>query len=256
MKIGCCTSVENMEVLDRLGYDFVDLPGARIAAMEEAEFEHLRQELRAGRLKCMAFHASVPPGIRMTGDKIDERANGSYLKRLISRGKQLNIRYIGIGSPNSRTVPEGYSIAKADGQMLHFLETACEIAGNGVDILLESLNRTETNYINSISHAAALVERSGRANLGLVLDIYHFLREGEDPGILSGELLEKVRYVHIAEPVKRGFPAPGQTDVFAEVLKRLDEFGYKGDISIEAMTNAFDTDAEAGLKALRALYGK
>ena len=141
MQIGCCTSFDNLCLLDRLGYDFIDLPGAQLANMSELEFTGLKHKLKKSRLYCQGFHASVPATIMIVGNQVDNGVIKEYLKKLIQRAKELGVKYVGIGSPNSRNIPIEFDKVQADKQMLMFLETACDLAGDDVSILLESLSK-------------------------------------------------------------------------------------------------------------------
>lgn len=253
MQIGCCTSFDNLSLLDRLGYDFIDLPGAQLASMSELEFSELKHKLTPNRLPCMGFHASIPAEVKIIGQQVNNAIIKDYLEKLIQRAKELDVKFIGIGSPNSRKIPDGYEIEQADEQMLKFLETACELAGNDINILLESLNKAETNYINTINEAEQLIDKLHYKNIGLVFDIYHFLMEQENPNLITSALVKKVKYLHIADPDKRLFPTKGRISVFENVINNLVACGYRGIISIEAITNQIDIDAKEGLKTVKEL---
>ena len=88
----------------------------------------------------MGIHASVPPSIRLNGPDYDEEKLRAYFHSLSKRLDMLNIPIISIGSPASRTLPEGYARELADQQMIRSLSIASEELPR-MKILLESLNR-------------------------------------------------------------------------------------------------------------------
>lgn len=253
MQIGCCTSVENLELIRRLGYHFIDLPGVYLTGISDLEFVRLKDKLAFAKIPCKGVHASVPASVKIIGGDFDEDAASSYLKKLIQRVKELGVEFVGIGSPASRCIPEGFDRRRADEQMLHFLAAACRLAGDDACVLLESLNRSETNYINTVCEAETLIDRLDYKNKGLVLDIYHFLVEKEDPMVISSGLAAKIKYLHVADPEDRSFPRTDRMEIYERIVKRVICSGYNGAVSIEAIPRNMQTDAEEGIKALRKL---
>ena len=77
--------------------------------------------------------------------------------------------------------------------------------------------------------------------------------EQENPNNLTDDLVKKVKYLHIADPNNRTFPIKSRINVFQNVVNKLLACGYKGSISIEAITNDIDIDAYEGLKAVKEL---
>jgi D-psicose/D-tagatose/L-ribulose 3-epimerase len=253
MQIGCCSSPDNLCLLDQLGYDFIDLPGAQLTNMSESEFTELKHKLTINRLPCLGIHASISEDIQIIGYQVNYAAQKEYLTKLMKRAKEIDAKFIGIGSPKSRRMPYGYKREQADKQMELFLNIACDLAGDQVSILLESINRTETNYINTIDEAVQLIDQLQYENTGLIFDIYHFLKEQENPNLITCSLVKKIKYLHIADPNKREFPQKCRISIFKDSVNRLLACGYMGAISIEAITNHIEIDAEGGLAASREL---
>lgn len=251
MQIGCCTSINHISVLESLGYDFIDLPGAILCDLSKEEFDRVRIRLQNSRLKCMAFHASVPTRIKITGDLANSTVNREYLRKLMNCADQLGVRFVGIGSPNSRAIPACYDRKKADEQMIEFLNTACDYAGENTMVLLEPVNRTETNYVNSVTEAMKIVTQVNHRKIGILFDVYHFLMEKEPLETITPELINLVKYMHIAVPNSRTFPDIEHFQMLKTVVDRAMELGYRGDISVEAVTENFEVDAKEVLAILR-----
>ncbi len=118
-----------------------------------------------------------------------------------------------------------------------FVETAERIAEEaekrGVTLILEPVNRYETNFINSLDDAAALVTRLQRGWMGLMPDVFHMnIEDASIPGSLvrHGSL---VKYIHLADSNRR---APGQGHIdFDGVLDALSQIGFDGWASVEIL---------------------
>jgi sugar phosphate isomerase/epimerase len=117
------------------------------------------------------------------------------------------------------------------------VETAqrvADIAGPlGVSLVVEPVNRYETNFINTLDEGAQLIGSIDRPNIGLMPDLFHM--NIEEVGI--GESLVRharlVRYIHFADS-NRMSPGKGHLD-FREVFSSLGEAGFDGWASVEIL---------------------
>lgn len=249
MKIGCCIDAPDLAQALRIGYDFVDLNGQELAAMPLPAVKDLAAEL--GQVPCMGLHATVPARVRLAGPDFSLDAVREYFYTLAERARICGVRYMGIGSPASRNLPQGFPVERADEQLRMALAAASEAYPQGM-ILLESLNPTETNYINTMAHAARILEGFEPARFGLVLDVYHFTLCGERAENLTEEIIRLVRYAHIADPIERRFPS-ADTDpaLFAFTRSAAWRAGTEA-LAIEAVTSDLAGDGKAALEILRA----
>jgi sugar phosphate isomerase/epimerase len=114
-----------------------------------------------------------------------------------------------------------------------------------VTIVIEPLNRSETNLINSLEEGAAIVEAVGHPNVQLLCDIYHMMREDEP----ASEIVKYGRYIrhcHIAEREERTSPGT-KGDDFRPYFSALKKIGYKGCISIECRWQDFNNEIKPAL---------
>lgn len=84
--------------------------------------------------------------------------------------------------------------------------------------------------INTLAEAAAFVRARRLDGVGVVADLWHIEREGEQPEVLeaTGDV---VVHAHVAAHDRR---APGQAaDRIEDFLRRLCRAGYSGTCSIE-----------------------
>lgn len=100
-----------------------------------------------------------------------------------------------------------------------------------VTILLEPINRYETNFINTLEEGIAVIEQIGMPNVSLMADVFHMNIEERD--VCESLLVARryLRYVHFADS-NRHAPGTGHLD-FKSVVGTLRRMGYDGYISLE-----------------------
>lgn len=145
--------------------------------------------------------------------------------------------------------PAGRGVAEE--RFLDGLREVCDVAAEaGVGILLEPVNRYETNFLNRVDEAAAMAERAGRANLQLMPDTFHMNIEDADLGDTLARHGRLIGYVHLADSNRR---APGQGHLdFEAVFRGLARAGYAGWAAAEILPVP-DADTAARAAAARLL---
>ncbi len=122
----------------------------------------------------------------------------------------------------------------------------------GVRVVVEPINRYETNFINTAVDALTLIDEIGEPSVKVLLDTFHMnIEEADIPGALR-EAGSRLGYIHFADSNRRA-PGQGHTD-FIPILTVLSEMGYAGPIGTEILPIPDDRSAalQAGsfLKAL------
>ena len=164
-----------------------------------------------------------------------------------SHGGMINVgRSRGFVAPDqTREEAEGLFLS-CMGEILPFAKV------HGVTILLEPINRYESNFINSLDEASALIERLPCGNAGIMADLFHMNMEDDS---IAGSLARNrqyVKYVHIADSNRRA-PGMGHTD-FRAALTTLKQTGYEGWLSAEVLPgDDAEKTAEAVVSYMRPL---
>lgn len=228
-----CTSVSNYPLLKATGYQYVESNVAYLMPdKSDAEFqEHLDEikRLNARVISCTSF---IPGSLPLIGPEAKQDEAVVWADSALRRAGMANIPYIVFGSGKARNVPENVSKEQATEQFIAFCRKIAPLAKKyNVTVVIEPLNRAETNLVNSLEEGARIVEAVNHPNLKLLCDIYHMMREDE-PASEIVKYGKYIRHCHIAEREERTSPGTKRDD-FRPYFKALKEIGYKGCVSIE-----------------------
>ncbi len=254
MKLGLCGGAEHIEVVKKLGFDYMEMAASTIEAMNEQEFAALAVANQAAR--CESFegiktsNGMFPGTLVLVGPARDERAIEDYLDILMPRLAQLGVERLVFGSGGARRVPEGFDRAEAWAQLVATARFAAKKAEPyGIRIGMEHLNGAETNILTSFAETAVFARE---ADVGVTLDFYHLLRECEGADELK-QAAQVVWHCHTCGSDRAGLA--DRDFFFLSAQKRaLEAIGYTGRISLEAALKEYETDAAASLAVLRKVW--
>ena len=270
MRFGCCgcmvvgrspdqeqrviTGIEVLAEMESIGFDYIELSLSDVMKLDTTGFSELKQRLGNSNVKCEACHNFIPSDVRLTGPDADLSAACEYVRNAFPRAARLGAKVVVFGSAGARNIPPGYPYASARKQIMELLGSIGDLAEqHDLTVAVESLNRRESNIINTIGEALSFSRELNHPRIKLVFDYYHMLVESEDSKIIL-EAGEQIRHVHISEPEKRGFPVEAKQS-YHEHFQRLRDIGYQERVSIEAYTEDFEADAVRSLQLLRSLAG-
>ena len=249
MHIALCNEViaalpfeQQCEFAAALGYD-----GLEVAPFTLGEDPHrigaqqrtsIRNAARNAGVTITGLHWLLikPAGLSITtDDKEVRRQTLDVMRRLIGLCADLDGRVLVHGSPVQRRLPEGPDAAAARRRgEAAFAEIAEDAARAGVVYCIEPLSRHETNFINHVAEAAALVERVGSPALRTMIDCSAAgLTETEPVVALIERWLPTglVAHIQVNDRNRRG---PGQgEDRFAPVFATLKHLRYAGVVAVE-----------------------
>lgn len=247
MKIGCCVGWDKANIVKKAGGDFLELPLSQIASFSEEEFRRLKNLSLPGEV----FNILLPSGMKIVGPEVEWNKVREYLDKAFARAKKMGGEVIVFGSGGARRRPDDFPLEEAEEQLLRFLHLSGDIASSyDLRIAVEHLNSLETNMITTLREALSLVEKVGRDNIGVMVDLYHLLKEGED--------MEEVRWarehllhIHIADEDRN---PPSRKESIKRFLALLKEIGYDGRISIESKWEDMEQQLPCAFSILRTLW--
>ena len=236
----------------KAGFDYIELPLSTLAGLSDEEFTRVKAALDDRGLPSEACNLFFPGSLRLTGPEVDAPKIDAYLELALKRAEMIGARVIVFGSGGARNVPYAFPKERAWVQLVEMLRIAGPIAANhGIFIAIEPLRSQECNLINTAAEGFSLARLVDHPNVGLLMDIYHMVQEGEDFGIAT-TARGLLGHAHFAEPQQRAFPlaADPTTRAFVDELKRAD---YAGRLSLEANFSNFQREAPQALEVMRTL---
>lgn len=243
-KLGMVASLDKDSLLYAAGFRLIgESVGKTISpSLSEEEFAANLQKIKQSKCKLYLCNVLFPSSIKITGPEVNEKRILSYLDTVFYRAKRANIPLIVLGSGGSRRLPEGYDVQQAKKEFAQLCRKMAVVAKrHGITIAIESLNSTETNFLNTLQEAAEIVKNADHPNFRLNADIYHMLKENEPPQHII-DAAKFIVYVEIAEKDKRTLPGVMKQD-FKPYLQALKTIGYSGPLVIEGKSENVDVEA-------------
>jgi len=152
-------------------------------------------------------------------------------------------------------VPEGTDRARAAERLLAGLARLSRAAeGAGVRIVIEPINRYESNWLNTVDEVMDLIGRLGADNVGVLPDTFHMNIEEQDIAKALERAGPRLWHVHVADSNRRA-PGAGHLD-FRAILATLSRLAYRGAVSAEILQEpSFEAAAAQAIAVMRPLLG-
>jgi sugar phosphate isomerase/epimerase len=256
MRIGCCCNIEDAPIALAAGYDFIECKVTSLLPDENEEDEGVVQAVaahRASPLPVAAFNVFLPRDLKIVGPLLDQERIDYYVEAALTRVHAVGAEIVVFGSGAARAIPEGFSPQEARRQTISFLHRVADAAErNNVIVVIEPLNRKESNTILSVAEGVELARAVNRPSIKVLADFYHMDEEVEPLSHLT-QYSEWIKHIHVADS-DRGAPGTGQYP-YAEFAERLRRAGYDGMVSIECRWRDFASEAKPALEFLRRTLG-
>ena len=240
MKIGACSPLERIELLEGLGFDQIEIAAAYVATLDTAAVAELKQlfadrKIALHSCNCM-FPGSITPLHKDEG-LVEAKA---YLADVMPKLKELGVTKAVFGSGYYRRMPEEIPQEKRR-QMIRDLLVVMEgeARKSGVTVVIEPLNKKETNMLVTTAEAMEYIQELNLPNLKLLVDLYHFYCEDE-PMERVYEYGPYIRHVHIAEPTHRDFLRESDEYDYAPFFQALRDIGYEDGVMFEGGQGDYD----------------
>jgi D-psicose/D-tagatose/L-ribulose 3-epimerase len=182
----------------------------------------------------------APAGLSIVdADDAVRQRTVDFMRRLVALCAVMGGKYLVHGSPRQRSVPPGstreQALARATACFAQVADTAAQA---GVVYCIEPLSTRETDLVNTVAEAAAIVDAIGSPGLKTMIDCS---AAGQVEHESVAQLLARwipsghVAHVQVNDPNRRG-PGQGQMQ-FAPILaelSRLQAAGqYRGVVAVE-----------------------
>jgi sugar phosphate isomerase/epimerase len=240
---------QRIEQVARLGYDGVELA---VRDPAQIDVEALGAVVTAHGLAVPAIGTGQAWGEERLSFTDPEPAVRAEAIRRVKSHIELAARFNAatiIGLIRGVTRP-GVSRAQAVEWLVGALRECAEAAA--LTLVVEPINRYETDLINTVDEGLELLDRVGADNVGLLPDTFHMNIEEADIEASLRRAGSRVRHFHVADS-NRWHPGAGHLD-FRRILALLQtELNYQSWVSAEIMPKPDAlTAARLGLAHLRA----
>ena len=254
MRIGICTSVDQIQVVEKMGFDYIESAVVGIAKMTENEYREAVRIVRGADIGCEAFNVLFPGEIRLVGPDVDQGQIKEYLMGAFERIAELGARVVVFGSGGARKVPQDWSLVKGWSYLVNTARLVGEVASQyDLSIAMEPLNKRETNIINSVAEGIRFVNEVDHPNIRLLADFYHMRVENEPMDVIGQTTADILVHTHIANGQGRYYPLNANEDIYGDFFSQLKGISYKGRVSIEGGTEDMKKDGHIALELLRRL---
>jgi hydroxypyruvate isomerase len=139
-----------------------------------------------------------------------------------------------LNAPYGLRVP-GADAAEQDAVATENLRFAAAAANRaGASVLVEPINSVDIPGfpVDTSERALAVITRTGAPNVGLLADLYHLAKMGEDVADVLSRHRNSILHVQVADPPGRGAPGTG-TLAFEPLFRQLADQGYGGWAGLE-----------------------
>lgn len=255
MRFGCCCSIEQAAIAHAAGFDYMECTVVSLLPeATEVMFAPVLEKYQAAPLPVRACNVFLPGDLKVVGPEVDWPRVESYVRTALRRVCLIGAEVVVFGSGKARLVPDDFARATAETQLVDFLHLVAEVAtSHALTVVIEPLNRKESNILNSVAEGVALAERVNRPSIQVLADFYH-MDEEQEP--LQHLLTYKdwLAHIHVADTDRR---APGTGHYpYAAFVDLLQQAGYDGMVSIECRWEDFAAEAGPACRYLHQVFGR
>jgi D-psicose/D-tagatose/L-ribulose 3-epimerase len=235
-------------------FTLAEMPGA-IGPAQRAEYRSIMQ---SEGLAFAGLHWLMvsPKGLHVTTpDAALRRRSWDHIRALIDLCADLGPHGVMVfGSPQQRSTTGGITRAEATRHYVAGLaEVAPQAVARGVTVLVEALPADQSDVVQSLAEAAAIVREISSPAVQTMFDVHNAVNETEPHAVLVDRYFDVIRHVHVNEMDGRHC-GTGSYD-FKPLFETLRRRAYAGWISLEAFD--FSPGAERlAAESLRNLEGE
>ena len=206
----------------------------RMAAAERAAVRHATSD---NGIKVSGLHwlLVAPPGLSITtSDKAIWENTLEIMHRLVGLCVDLGGTYLVHGSPTQRRLESHDQEGSAARGLEAWARVARDAEAAGVTYCIEPLAARETDFVNTVEEAVAIVDRIGSPAMRAMIDTSaaaHGETEAVEALIARWMPTGKLAHVQFNDRNRR---CPGQgSDAFTPIVAALKRSGYQGWIAME-----------------------
>jgi D-psicose/D-tagatose/L-ribulose 3-epimerase len=224
-----------LEKIKSSGFDGVEIP---IFGDDETHYRKLRRKLDELQLKTSTITVATPEASAISPDPAIRKTAVERLQTIVRHSAILGAdvlcgpfhQALGVFSGAGPTEEEFQRAAEVHRAV------ADEAQREGVTLAIESLNRFECYFLNTMAATAAYVQLVDHPNFKALFDTFHANIEEENLIKAFSENAAAIAHIHVSNN-DRGVPGRGHID-FHAIFRAIKSSGYNGWLTIEAFGRA------------------
>ena len=224
-----------LEKIKSTGFDGVEIP---IFGGDATHYRKLRRKLDELQLKTSAVTVTTAETSAISPDPAIRKAAVERLQTIARHSAILGAdvlcgpfhQALGVFSGTGPTEEEFQRAAEVHRAVVD------EAQRVGVTLAIESLNRFECYFLNTMAATTAYVRRVDHPNFKALFDTFHANIEEENLVKAFSENAPVIAHIHVSNN-DRGIPGRGHID-FPAIFRAIKSSGYNGWLTIEAFGRA------------------
>jgi sugar phosphate isomerase/epimerase len=267
IRLGICNElfegwdfVRVCQTVKALGYDGLEIApftlAPRITDLSPARLKELRTQAEDAGLAVIGLHwlLAKTEGFYLTTPDTEVRnRTGDYMIALAEATKALGGELMVLGSPKQRDLLPGVTYEQAVDLVVQVFTRIMPAIGRlGIDLCLEPLAPSETNFLHTCAQASAMIACVDHPHFKLHMDVKAQSSEtaGTVPELIA-QYAPTTGHFHAQDVNLRG-PGMGNVD-FGPIMKALVASGYDRWVSVEVFdfTPGAEETARQSIACLR-----
>lgn len=229
-QIGWCGTPDKAAAMHAAGLDYIELQLVPLRLEDDGAFAAAKAVVRELPLPVPVMSYLFPHDLRLVGPDVHQDRARAYIDRVAELLALAGATHVVYGSGWTRNVPEGFDARRTEDQFVHALHWIAQALPDGATLIIEPLNRKESNQCNHVADGVRLARRTGLANVKGLADFYH-VDEEQEPLAAVAEFGSELAHVHLADTGRMN-PGTGSYD-YATFFGHLKRAGYSGRLSCE-----------------------
>ncbi len=233
---------EQCRIIGEAGYEGVEIAAFTLVAEGVGEITQARRremvkEMEDGGIVCAGLHwllAPPPAGLHFTTpDKAVRGRSVAYLEELIDFCGDLGGTVMVFGSPKQRGTA-GISIEEAKKYFAEGLASVADKAhGRGVMILIEPLDKTQTDVVNVTAEALEIVKQINHPAIQTMFDFHNTLDETEPFDVIIRNYFPYIHHVHVMEMDGTHLGTGDAVTTYVKAFQTLKDLQFDKWVSLE-----------------------
>ena len=208
-----------------------------VGEIDASTRRNLLAAIHANNIVCCGLHwlfAPPPAGLHFTTpDEAVRRVAVDYLRQLIDFCADLEGEVLVFGSPQQRST-DGISVDEAKKYFIDGLAKVADHADRrGVRLLVEHLDRGQSDVVNTLAEARQLVAAVGHPAIQMMFDFHNTADETEPLEALIRQFFDSICHVHVQEMDGRYLGTGNADPGYVRAFQALKDLRYSGWISLE-----------------------